>query len=329
MPAIDPAATHVAKEIAHGRSLNGGRFHPSGEHAFVGAQDYQVWRYRLADDAKVGFNTDAWVRGMVFPNNDTLVTGGYDGRLIWWPALADAPEPIRIVEAHAGWIRAVALSPDQSRIATCGNDLAVRVWDAATGEKLMELTGHERHVYNVAFHPSSESIVAGDLIAQFRQWSLATGELQRQFTMPTLHKYDEGFRADYGGPYCLSFSPDGANLLGGGITEVTNAFAGVGKPAVVELNWETGEETVAHGPKEGTQGKAWGTVWHPENFVIGASGGQGGGWLLFWKPGEKDEFHSLNLGNVARDLDLHPDGVQLLTVHHDGKLRISRMAPQA
>ena len=50
---------------------------------------------------------------------------------------------------------------------------------------------------------------------------------------------------------------------------------------------------------------------------------------VFWKPGEKDEFHSLNLGNVARDLDLHPDGVQLLTVHHDGKLRISRMAPQA
>lgn len=327
--AADPAATHVAKEIAHGRALVGGRFHPSGEYAFVGSEDFQVWRYRLSDDEKTAFNTVAWVRGMVFPSAETLITAGYDGRLIWWPALAETPVETRVVQAHEGWIRALALSPDRTKVASCGNDLKVRVWSVETGEKLAEFSGHDRHVYNVAFHPAGESLVAGDLVAQFRQWNLASGELEREFKMPTLHKYDDGFMADYGGPYCLTFSPDGTALVGGGITEVTNAFAGVGKPAMVEVNWETGEETVAHGPKGGTQGKGWGVVWHPEGFIVGATGGQGGGWLFFWKPGEKDEFHSLNLNNVARDLDLHPDGVQLLTVHHDGKLRLSRMAAQA
>ena len=37
------------------------------------------------------------------------------------------------------------------------------------------------------------------------------------------------------------------------------------------------------------------------------------------------EFFKLKLPNTARDLDLHPDGLQLATVHGDRQLRISRM----
>lgn len=68
---------------------------------------------------------------------------------------------------------------------------------------------------------------------------------------------------------------------------------------------------------------------HPEGFDIAATGGPGGGHLVFWRPEEKDEFHTLNLGSVARDLDLHPDGLQLVSAHHDGKLRLCRMAPKS
>lgn len=325
----EPTAVHIAKEIAHERSLISGRFHPSGELLFVGSEDFQVWRFRLADDSKVAYPTEAWVRGIVFPTDEVVVTGGYDGRLIWWPTDGEAPAAIRVVDAHQGWIRAVALSPDRSLIATCGNDLAVRLWSSADGSLVRELTGHERHVYHVAFHPDGESIVAGDLTAKFRQWSVASGELQREFVMPTLHKYDAGFMADYGGPYCLTFDPTGEKLAGGGITNVSNAFAGVGNPAIAVIDWASAAESVAHLSKAGTQGKAWGVVWHPENFVVAATGGQGGGWLMFWKAGEKDEFHAFNLNNTARDLDLHPDGLLLATVHHDGRIRLSKMAPAA
>ena len=48
--------------------------------------------------------------------------------------------------------------------------------------------------------------------------------------------------------------------------------------------------------------------------------------MFFWKFDQKDEFHTLNLKNTARDLALHPDGLQLATAHHDKNLRLSKMA---
>jgi hypothetical protein len=65
---------------------------------------------------------------------------------------------------------------------------------------------------------------------------------------------------------------------------------------------------------------------HPENFVIGISGGSGGGHLLFWKPDGELEFHKLKLADTARDLALSPNGLDLAIAHYDGHLRIARMA---
>jgi hypothetical protein len=97
----------------------------------------------------------------------------------------------------------------------------------------------------------------------------------------------------------------------------------------VEIDWESGKEAVTHLSKGNVNGVMWGAVSYPEGFVIGAIGGQAGGHLYFWKPDQKDEFHTFNLGNTARDLSLHPDGLRLATPHFDSKLRISLMGPKA
>ena len=76
------------------------------------------------------------------------------------------------------------------------------------------------------------------------------------------------------------------------------------------------------------RGIAWGVAMHPDGFVVAAIGGQAGGHLFFWKPDQADEFHTLNCGNSARDLSLHPDGVRLATAHHDGHVRIYKMGPK-
>ncbi len=69
----------------------------------------------------------------VTADGEQLITGGYDGRLIWWPAAADSPAPIRSIEAHSGWIRALAIHPHDPLIATCGNDKLVKLWNAQDG----------------------------------------------------------------------------------------------------------------------------------------------------------------------------------------------------
>lgn len=329
MPA-DPMLTHEVQKLKYATSLVSCRLDPTGRFAFAGAQDNKIVRFTLEGGAQaVLTGHDSWVRGLVLAQNgETLISGGYDGKLIWWPAAADAPAPQRTVEAHQGWIRGMALSPDGQLLATCGNDLKVKLWKVADGALVKEWSGHERHVYHVAFHPDGQHLVSGDLTAKFIQWKLDADAPVRQFAIASLSKYDAGFQADYGGPYSLIFTADGSRLIASGITNVTNAFAGVGNPIVVEIDWAQGKDVITHLTKGKINGVGWGVAMHPDGFVVAAIGGQAGGHLFFWKPDQADEFHTLNCGNSARDLSLHPDGVRLATAHHDGHVRVYKMGPK-
>ena len=75
----------------------------------------------------------------------------------------DSLKGLRIIDAHAGWVRAIAVSPDGRQFATCGNDNLVKLWNAADYSLIRDFDGHQSHVYNVAFHPSERMLVSGDL----------------------------------------------------------------------------------------------------------------------------------------------------------------------
>ena len=70
-----------------------------------------------------------------------LVSGGYDGKLIWWDT--EAAEQVRTVDAHAKWVRKVVASPDGKLVASVADDMVCKLWDAATGKLVHELRGHE------------------------------------------------------------------------------------------------------------------------------------------------------------------------------------------
>ena len=330
----DPLLTHVAKEFKHTTPLLSCRFDPTGRFAFAGAQDCKVIRWNLADGkADVFLAHDSWVRALAFArvkegdqDSTLLFTGGNDGRLIWWKAEAEKPEPIRKLDAHAGWVRALAVTPDQTQLVSCGNDNLVKLWRISDGTLVREFKGHESHVYNVAIHPDGKQLVSGDLKANLIHWELETGTQVRTFKAAAMHKYDETFAADIGGFRELTFSSDGKLLAGCGITNVSNAFAGIGNACVTVFDWAEGKEKTLHLAKTLVQGNGWGVVLHPQEFVIGLSGGGGGGLIYFWKHGEKNEFQLFKLPSHARDLALSPDAMTLLTAHHDNRLVLSKMA---
>lgn len=63
------------------------------------------------------------------------------------------------LDGGSGRLWSVAFNASGDRIATGGDDLVVRVWDAGTGRLLHRLTGHARRIWSVAYSP------AGDLLA--------------------------------------------------------------------------------------------------------------------------------------------------------------------
>jgi len=325
---MDVTKTHLLHDLDHKSPLISCRYLPNSSNTvFIGSQDYSVWRYDLATKEKVEyqFPEKTWVRGMAFDSTGkTLITAGFDGRLIWWPTDGDAPQPIRVLEAHKGWARAVAVSPDDSLVASVGNDLIVRLWNVSDGSLVREMSGHEAHIYNVAFHPDGTHLATGDLTCQLIDWDVATGKQVRSWQAESLQKYDKTFKAIIGGFRSMTFSDDGQFLAVSGITNVSNAFAGVGNPAVVVFDWKTGEQQIEHLSAKKVRGVAWGVEFHPSGVRIATVGGRGGH-LFFWKPDGSEEFSTLKLKRDGRDLDLAADHLQLAVAHSDGHLRIYKM----
>ncbi len=326
-----PQQTHAVGEFKYTSPLLSCRFDPSGQFVFATAYDNTIQRWNLASGQVTPLVAhDSWVRALAFhPSGSHLVSGGYDGQVIWWDATGAAPTPIRTLEAHQGWVRGVAFSPDGNLLATCGNDNLVRVWNALDGQHVTTLVGHPNHVYSVAFHPGGTTLASGDLKGAVREWDLASGEELRQFDASALWKYDAGFGADIGGVRGIDYSADGKRLACGGITEVTNAFAGIGSPMVVLIDVEKGEKLQQHVSSAKLKGPIWNVRFHRDGYVIGASGGHDGGHLLFFKPEQANEFFDFKLPDICRDFDLHRDQLRMATTHEDMKVRIWQMTPKA
>jgi WD40 repeat protein len=309
--------------------LLGCRLDPTGQFVFAGAQDNTIQRWHLATGKKTELTGHkSWVRGLAFAAKEKLLfSGDYAGKLLAWPVEDDHPATVRIIEAHRGWVRALAVSPDGKTLATCGNDHLVKLWSVPECQPLAELIGHENHVYNVAFHPDGQHLVSADLKGIVKVWDLAKGSAEREMDAKVLHKYDPSFMADHGGVRSMAISPDGKLLACAGITNVSNAFAGVGNPLVVLFDWETGKQKQLLKPRENFQGTAWGVGFHPTGHIVGVAGGSGG-MLYFWKPDAAADVFALKIPQNARDLDLHPDGRRLVVACADGTVRVYDMGPK-
>ena len=57
--------------------------------------------------------------------------------LRWWEV--QSGECVRVRKAHQGTVQALKVSPDESLLASCGDDGAIRLWDLERGEHLQTL----------------------------------------------------------------------------------------------------------------------------------------------------------------------------------------------
>ena len=322
---IDPAKTQIATQWQYTSPLITCRFDPQSRFVFTTAEDNTIQRWELANGAKTVFTAhDSWVFALgVTPDGTTLLSGGGDGRLAWWPVAGDKPEPIRRVDAHSGWIRQISISGDGQFVATAGNDHRVKVWRTADGQLVRELIGHENQVYSVLFHPSGTWLLSGDLLGFVRQGETASGAASRLFEAKDLHSYNGGQGVHFGGIRAIALSGDGKLLACGGLHKAENPLGAVHEPLAVVFDWESQKVVQSH-TADGDKGSLWRLQHHPDGYWIGVSGGSSGGFLHFWKPDQPKEAHRFALPNLARDLDLAPDRSGFATTHHDKHVRIGK-----
>lgn len=328
--ALDIKQAHVTQQWAHDRPVISCRFDSQGRYVFCGAQDEGLHRFALADGAKVSYTGghESWVMAIASTRDGSyVISGGGDGRLVWWEAAATAaPPPARTVEAHHGWIRSLDLSPDGTLLVTGGNDTKVRLWNAADGAPVKEFAGHERDVYTVRFHPNGQFILSGDLLGKLKQWDVASGQLVREFDASKLHEYNGGQQVDFGGVRGIAVSPDGQFLSAGGLHKGSNPLGAVHEPLSLVFKWETAELLKSQIAEGITGGVICRMQYLSDGTAMAACGGSNGGLLLFFNSDSEKDIHRFTLPNIVRDLDLHPDGIQVATAHYDKHVRITKLA---
>lgn len=75
----------------------------------------------------------------------------------------------------------VGWTPDGKKLASCGADNFVKVWDYEKGEKVRDMQGHQKQVTALAFVGKTAQFLTGSGDASVRLWNADNGGNVRQF----------------------------------------------------------------------------------------------------------------------------------------------------
>lgn len=88
---------------------------------------------------------------------------------------------MRVISGHLGWVRCMAVEPNNQWFATGAGDRMIKIWDMASGELKLSLTGHISTVRGLAVssrHPYMFSAGEDKLV---KCWDLETNKVVRQY----------------------------------------------------------------------------------------------------------------------------------------------------
>jgi WD40 repeat protein/serine/threonine protein kinase len=222
-------------------------FSPAGDLVASGAYDgtLKLWRPATGDEVRTLPRQRGPVRHVAFsPDGKRLAAAtepaGGDAGTITVCDLATGDEALSLKGE-----RCVAFSPDGKRLAGGGADLAVVVWDAATGHELRRLRGHTSPVLDVAFAPDGWRLAAAaglTAAADFKARLTTIGTRVVKFWDTTSGREISFGTADRYAGRCVAFAPGGATFATGGTpTGVVSVCEGRSYNPAYTLVGHTGE----------------------------------------------------------------------------------------
>jgi WD40 repeat protein len=111
--------------------------------------------------------------------------------------------PAELVVGHTDSVRAVAYSPDGSRIVSGSDDNTLKIWDASSGKELATFSGHTDSVWEVAYSPDGSRIVSGSSDKTLKIWDASSGE-----ELATFSGHTDSVLA-------VAYSSDGSRIVSG------------------------------------------------------------------------------------------------------------------
>jgi eukaryotic-like serine/threonine-protein kinase len=173
-----------------------------GKNLAMGADDGTVTFWDIAAE-KVVWSRPAH-KGTIWAlalSPEYFATGSDDGPAKIWDL---STQKERHVLKDSAGTRALAFDADGKRLLSGERSGKVKLWDAATGEKIFEIDGHAGSLIGaVAFAPDGKTIASASGDRTIKIWDAATGQAKL-----TLNKHQAGV-------YSIAFAPSGRYLVSG------------------------------------------------------------------------------------------------------------------
>jgi WD40 repeat protein len=286
----DPSKLKMAKDLGRPEICLSVARVPQTARLFVGGADAKVYHIDLGAEkiepvAMEGHTS--YVTGVALAGA-FVVSGSYDGKLIWWNA--ETREKVRTVDAHGRWIRKVAATPDGRVVASVADDMLCKLWNAETGELLHTLADHKPVTPNdypsmlfVCTISADGTLVAtADKVGHVVIWEIASGKKLGSVEASGLYTWDPTQRRhSIGGVRSLAFSPDQRLIAAGGIGKIGNIDHLDGPSRLEIFDWQAGKK-VHEIEDSKLKGLIERLAYDPSGNWIVAAGGDNGGFVNFY-----------------------------------------------
>jgi WD40 repeat protein len=334
MRAASPEKLKVVKQLTRSDIVFAVARKPGTGRLFCGGSDASVYEIDIEQakpEAKELGRHNSYVTSLALAGT-TLVSGGYDGRLIWWDI--DSRSQVRTVDAHRKWIRGLAATPDGRVMASVADDMVCRLWDVASGRLIHELRGHDEltpthfpsMLFACAISPDGRHVATGDKVGHVAVWDLESGARLATLEAPAMYTWDPIQRHhSIGGIRSLAFSPDGTRLAVGGTGKISNIDHLDAKARVEVFDWRQGKRTHEL-PSEKFKGLVEYLGFHPRgDWLLAAGGGDKDGFLTFLDLAASKVLAQEQVPMYVHDIALNEKGDTIFAVGHK-KIAVLGMA---